>query len=339
MIHPIPSGTRDVLPEETREVRAITDVLRGVFERHGYGEVYTPALEYESVLARADMAEARPAYRVFDESGAVLALRSDMTVPIARVVATRYAAAEIPLRFCYFAHCYRGVRPQRGQPRELLQAGIELVGSGAPEGTAEALTVLCHALDATGLEDYRIGLGDASLFPALMSSLGVPDQIRAGLMEALVQRDFVGLQQTLADSGLTGEAAELLVDVPQRRGGPEVLADTPATAREAVTGLQSVHELLEPAVAERVIFDLGLVRKIGYYTGAVFDVYDPALGAPIGGGGRYDDLLGRFGRPLPAVGFALGVDRLHIALAGEERGTGALLAQPAANAARTGETP
>ena len=110
--------------------------------------------------------------------------------------------------------------------------------------------------------------------------------------------------------------------MPQRRGGPEVLADAPAPAEEAVTGLRRVHELLEPAVAARVIFDLGLVRNIGYYTGAVFEVYDPALGAPIGGGGRYDELLGRFGRSLPAVGFALGVDRLHIALAGEERGTG-----------------
>jgi ATP phosphoribosyltransferase regulatory subunit HisZ len=89
--------------------------------------------------------------------------------------------------------------------------------------------------------------------------------------------------------------------------------------------MRAVYELLAPDVAARVIFDLGLVRSIGYYTGAVFEVYDPALGAPIGGGGRYDDLLGRFGRPLPAVGFALGVDRLHIALMGEERGTGAQL--------------
>jgi ATP phosphoribosyltransferase regulatory subunit len=334
MIHPIPSGTRDVLPDETREVRAITDILRGVFERHGYGEVYTPALEYESVLARADMAEARPAYRVFDESGAVLALRSDMTVPIARVVATRYTTSEPPLRFCYFAHCYRGVRPQRGQPRELLQAGIELIGAPAPEGTAEALTVLCHALDATGLKDYRVGLGDASLFPALMASLDVSEALRPALLEALVLRDFVGLQETLAESGLSGEAAELLSQVPQRRGGPEMLADTPGQADEAITGLRRVHELLEPDVAERVIFDLGLVRNIGYYTGAVFDVYDPALGAPIGGGGRYDELLGRFGARLPAVGFALGVDRLHIALAGEERGTGALLARPENSEAR-----
>jgi ATP phosphoribosyltransferase regulatory subunit len=327
MIHPIPSGTRDVLPEETREVRAITDTLRGVFELHDYGEVYTPALEYESVLARADMAEAQPAYRVFDESGAVLVLRSDMTVPIARVVATRYAASEPPLRFCYFAHCYRGVRPQRGQPRELLQAGIELIGSPAPQGTAEALTVLCHALDTVGLKDYRVGLGDASLFPALMSSLQVHEPVRASLLEALVRRDFVSLEHTLADIGLPEAAAEVLLDVPQRRGGPELLRNVPAAAIESVTGLRRVYELLEPAVAERVIFDLGLVRNIGYYTGAVFEVYDPALGAPLGGGGRYDELLGRFGREMPAVGFALGVDRLHMALAGEERGTGALLAK------------
>jgi len=340
MIHPIPSGTRDVLPEETREVRAITDALRGVFERHGYGEIYTPALEYESVLARADMAEARPAYRVFDETGAVLALRSDMTVPIARVVATRYGGSELPLRFSYFAHCYRGVRPQRGQPRELLQAGIELIGSPAPQGTAEALTVLCGGLDATGLKDYRVGLGDASLFPSLMAGLGVPEEARAGLLEALALRDFVALEGMLARSGAPGEAAGLLLEVAQRRGGPEVLQALPAPARDAVAGLRDVHELLAPSVAERVIFDLGLVRNIGYYTGAVFEVYDPALGAPIGGGGRYDELLARFGRRLPAVGFALGVDRLHIALAGEERGTGALLersggglASPAADGA------
>jgi ATP phosphoribosyltransferase regulatory subunit len=327
VIHPIPSGTRDVLPDETREVRAITDALRGVFEHHGYGEIYTPALEYESVLARAGhtalgagSAGAQPAYRVFDETGAVLVLRSDMTVPIARVIATRYPTVEPPLRFCYLAHCYRGVRPQRGQPRELLQAGIELIGARAPGGTAEALTVLCAALDAVGLEGYRIGLGDASLFPALMASLGVPEQARAGLLAALASRDFVALEQSLAELDLSAHARQLLLEVPQRRGGPEVLDASAGAAADAAANMRGVHSLLDPAVAERVIFDLGLVRNIGYYTGAVFEVYDPALGAPIGGGGRYDELLGRFGRSLPAVGFAIGVERLHIALAGEERG-------------------
>ncbi len=322
MIHPIPSGTRDVLPDEARELRAITEALRSTFAAHGYGEIATPALEYESVLARADMADARPAYRLFDESGAVFVLRSDMTVPIARVVATRYPTAQPPLRFCYFAHCYRGVRPQRGQQRELLQAGIELIGAPSPAGTAEALSVLCNALDAAGLERYRVGLGDASLLPALMASLDVPEDLRAKLLQALARRNFVELEHLLESSGLPDEAAQMLLAVPQQRGGHDVLVDLPEPAAEAVAGMRMVRDLLAPAVAERIIFDLGLVRNIGYYTGAVFEVYDPTLGAPIGGGGRYDELLGRFGRPLPAVGFALGVERLHIALAGEERGSG-----------------
>ena len=318
-IHPIPSGTRDVLPDEMRELRDITEAVRGVFELDGYGEVWTPALEYETVLGRGGGAP--PAYRVFDDHGEVLALRTDMTVPIARLVATRYPTAEPPLRFCYFAHVYRGVRPHRGQNREFLQAGIELVGSPAPDGTAEALSVLCHALTATGLRGYRIGLGDASLYRTLLRSYGVEDAVGDRLVLALVARDFVALESELARLELDDADAQQLLRVPQIRGGPDVLNDAQGPVAEAVAGLRRVHGLLAPEVADRVIFDLGLARDLGYYTGAVFEVYDPALGAPLGGGGRYDDLLGRFGRPLPAVGFALGIDRLHIALAGEEAQT------------------
>src|ERR1039457_1704099 len=173
MVDRIPSGTRDVLPDEMRELRAMTDRIRDVFERAGYGEVYTPALEYEGTFARADAAGAKPAYRMFDEQGNVLVLRPATTVPIARLVATRYTHAEPPLRFCYLAHAYRGVRPQRGQAREFLQAGVELIGSPAPEGTAEVLQVLCEALDAAGLKNYRVGVGDASLYPALLQAVGV----------------------------------------------------------------------------------------------------------------------------------------------------------------------
>jgi ATP phosphoribosyltransferase regulatory subunit len=313
MIHPIPSGTRDVLPDEMRELRAITAALHGVFEQAGYGELYTPAIEYDSMER---MAGGQGVYRMFDETaGEMLALRSDMTVPIARVVGTRYATADPPLRFCYFAHLYRAVRPQRGQPREFLQAGVELVGSPAPEGTAEVLTVLCRALDAAGLRDYRVGVGDAALFPALLAALDVPEEVRARMLREMVDRDYVGLEREAAQLGVRDE----VLRVAQLRGGPEVLEAPAGPVADACEGLRAVHALLEPDVAQRIIFDLGLLRDLDYYTGAVFEVYDPALGAPIGGGGRYDDLLGKFGRPLPAVGFALGIDRLHIALAGEER--------------------
>jgi ATP phosphoribosyltransferase regulatory subunit HisZ len=234
-----------------------------------------------------------------------------MTVPIARVVATRYATAEPPLRFSYFAHAYRGVRPHRGQMREFLQAGIELVGSEGPHGTVEALRVLCEALDATGLQGYRIALGSAALYPALMDTIAVPADAREPLLAALAARDFVRLEREVEARGLD----EALVRVPQLRGGPEVLDEI--TGGEA-DGLRAILAALPGAVAERIVFDLGLARGLGYYTGSVFDVLDPALGEPLGGGGRYDDLLGRFGRPMPAVGFALTIDRLHLALAGEE---------------------
>jgi ATP phosphoribosyltransferase regulatory subunit len=323
----IPSGTRDVLPDEMRELRAMTDRIHAVFMQAGYGEVYTPALEYEETFTREDRQPAhsvawanRPAYRVFDEHGNVLVLRPDMTIPIARLVATRYAHAEPPLRFCYFAHAYRGVRPQRGQSRELLQAGVELVGAPGPEGTAEILSVLCSTLDAAGLQTYRVGVGDASLYPELLASVGVAEDAREQILRALARGDFVEVQREIEKLELGGEESELLLRVPRIRGGAEMLAGLTGPLERAVTGMRALHELLAPSVAQRLIFDLGLVRSLGYYTGAVFQVYDPAYGVPIGSGGRYDELLAAFGRPLPAVGFALNVERLHIALTGEERG-------------------
>ena len=300
-----------------RELRAITEGMRGVFDAAGYGEVATPALEYEAVLVRGDSRAAQPAYRLFDEQGNVLVLRSDMTIPIARIVAARYAHAHPPLRFCYFAHAYRAVRSGRGQAREMLQAGIELVGAPGPEGTVEAVTILCRALDAARLTGYRVGVGDASLYPALLDAFGVGAAARRPLLHELVTRDFVGVEREVQALHLPAEAAELLVRIPQLRGGPEVLDAGAGPAGAALAGLRRFHSLLEPSVAGRVIFDLGLVRSLGYYTGAVFEVYDSALGAPIGGGGRYDDLLGRFGRDLPAVGWALNVEGVHIALVGE----------------------
>lgn len=320
MIHPIPSGTRDVLPDEMRELRAILAAAHTVFDAAGYGEVSTPALEYEDTLAIGGVAGALPAYRLYDEQGSVLTLRSDMTVPIARLVSTRFATAEPPIRLCYFAHAYRGVRPQRGQSREFLQAGIELMGAPAPSGTAEALTLLCDTLDAVGLRSYKIGLGDVALYQELLDNHGVDGERRERMLHELVTRDYVGLEREIDELRLDdAETVAQLKRIPQLRGGPEVLEQLDGHAHGAAEGLRKIHSLLAPRVAERVIFDLGLVRSLDYYSGAVFEVYDPKLGSPLGGGGRYDDLLGRFGRPMPAVGWALTVERLHIALAGEEK--------------------
>jgi ATP phosphoribosyltransferase regulatory subunit len=308
----IPPGTRDVLPEEMRELRAISSRMRETLEEAGYGEIHTPALEYDEVLRRGEEHAAGARYRTFDEQGEVLALRSDMTIPIARVVGTRYADVSPPFRFCYFAHAWRAVERGVGEPREFLQGGLELIGAEGPEGDAEVVALTIEALDAAGLRRHRVGIGDGSLYQTLLHTAGVPEEEHLGLLGCLSRRDLVGLEMRISRlSGLGASARELLVELPSLRGGPEVL--------DRAEGLHGLHKALaERGVADRVIFDLGLVRELGYYTGAVFEVYDPAVGFALGGGGRYDDLLGRFGRPLPACGVALDLQRVHLAQAAEE---------------------
>ncbi len=262
----IPSGTRDVLPEEMRALRRITSALLETFDRFGYGEISTPAVEFEETLRLADLG-LKPSYRVVDDHGALLALRADMTVPIARVVATRYAEAEPPLRFCYAAHAYRAVRPHRGQMREFLQAGVELVGVPGPEGTAEVLTVLCRALEATGLREFSVGVGDATLYPTLLEAYGVPAAAREELLHELATRDLVAIDRVVGALGLDSEAAATLARIPRMRGGAGVLDAPPGPLRDALDGLRAVIDRLEPDIAARVIVDLGRFPRLGYYTG------------------------------------------------------------------------
>lgn len=325
MIHPIPPGTRDILPDEMRELRALQATLIEVFERFGYGQVATPTLEYDEVLQRGEGRSGVGAYRFFDERGELLALRSDMTIPIARLVASRFADSEPPHRFCYVGNAYRVVRPQRAQVRQFLHAGIELLGSPAPEGTAEVLEVLSASLDAVGLNRAVLGLGDADLYRQLLTELGVQGEHRGRILDRLAEHNLVGLEMAVDEvEGLNAHGRETLLRLPGLRGGAEVLDQARelggAAVERAAQRLQQTYDLLvERGVAGRVQLDLGLLRDLGYYTGAIVEIYDPALGHILGGGGRYDDLVGRFGTPMPAAGFGLYLERVHVAQMEEER--------------------
>jgi len=323
MIHRIPPGTRDVLPDEMRELRTLQRALMEVFEGRGYGEVATPAIEYDEVMARAD-GPARSSYRFFDESGELLALRSDMTVPIARLVASRFASGKPPFRFSYLASGFRAVRPQSGQMREFLQAGVELIGASPDEGTVEVIEVLEAALDAAGLGRAVIGLGDADLYRQLLEELGVEGEAREEILVSLATHDLVGLEQKLLDAGIGAEQAQTCVRLTQLRGGSEVLEQAHglggAAVERATTRLSETYEELQRrGAADRVQIDLGLLRELGYYSGAILEVYDPALGRVLGGGGRYDGLMEQFGLDLSAAGFALYLDRVHTAQLEEAR--------------------
>ena len=320
MTFPIPPGTRDVLPDEMRELRALMDGLSRAFADAGYGEVRTPTVEYDDVLRQGDANAAGAGWRLFDEHGRLLVLRSDMTIPIARLVGTRFADHDGPLRLYYGGQAYRSVTRGSGQLTEFLQVGAELIGVPGAEGDAEIVALALDALSACGLRRHSVGLGDGALYRALLAAFEVPAGDAETLMASLMARDLAGLEARVRGSGLP----PALYEVPSLRGGPDVLdraeeaiGEVAATALLELRGLYEVLSGL--GHGERLILDLGLVHELGYYTGAVFEVYDPAVGFALGGGGRYDQLIGRFGDPRPACGVALNVQNVHVAQAAEEK--------------------
>jgi ATP phosphoribosyltransferase regulatory subunit HisZ len=190
---------------------------------------------------------------------------------------------------------------------------MELLGVDAPVGDAEAIQLICDVLGAAGVEEFRIAVGDSALFGTLLDEAGVSAEAQPAAREALMfeleTRDLVGLDRELQTASLTDDQRSALTDVAQARGGREILS------RPGCERLTALADLLDGTTAEpNVIFDLGLIRSQTYYTGTVFEVYAGGFGSPLGGGGRYDELVGRFGRDLSAFGFALNMDRICAAL-------------------------
>lgn len=316
---PVPTGSRDVLPEEMAELREIGAAVLKTLGDAGYGEVATPAFEYEETMRLAGSAAVHNVYRLSDKDGKALVARFDSTIPIARLAASRFHDAEPPLRFSYLQSVYRPVEPKRGQSREFSQVGMELMGLPAPEGDAEAVRLLAAVLEASGLNDFTITVGDARLFIEQLDAAAASELSEAerdAILYELQTGDMVGLRRELnACDKFDADASARLLVLARSRGGREILNEFGATRLAALDDLLSAQ-----GVTGRVIYDLGLVRSLRYYTGTVIKVYVPTDGFSIGGGGRYDNLAGRFGRDLPACGFAINLERLHLAVLAERGG-------------------
>jgi ATP phosphoribosyltransferase regulatory subunit len=300
-----------------RELRRLERSLLAVFEDFGYGEVRTPTIEYADVVTRGDAESAGDGYRFFDDRGELLTLRTDMTIPIARLAASRFGEVEPPWRLCYVANSYRAVIPQRAQLREFGQAGIELIGARGEGCVAEVVEILSRSLDAVGLPDAVIGIGDAELWKALVRDHGASEALVDATSRRLAAHDMVGLGVDLRESGeLSPEVEGVLLETVQRRGGPELISE----AREAggdrfgavLDRLEQTCEAIRArGVADRIRVDFSMLRDLGYYSGSILEVYDPSVGEAIGGGGRYDGLMERFGPEQPAAGFSLYLELIH----------------------------
>jgi ATP phosphoribosyltransferase regulatory subunit len=319
----VPPGVQCFLGDEARRRRLIEERVTSVFEGWGYEEIIPPLFDYADVFAGEALAPRT--YTFVGRDGSLLALRPDFTSLLAKIAAGRLADRPAPLRLFYSGEVLRYEPPKAGRQSELHQMGLEHLGGGRA-ADAETLAIAAECLETVGAADWVLAVGHVGVFAGLTA--GLPPETLDRLRERVEAKDASGVMQTAppevreALAGLTTWGGDVAV-LSQAR---ERLAFCPA-ASAAVTELSEVVDaLVQAGLGPRLAVDLGEVRGLDYYTGLVFRAYARGLGFEVGSGGRYDTLLARFGRPLPAVGFMLGLDRLALLL--ERQG-----AAPASSAA------
>ncbi len=321
----IPYGTRDFLPREAWRKRQVENKLAAIFGNWGYEEVVTPTYEYLAVFGEGGLEAVDQVFKFFDRSNRTLVLRPDMTTPIARLSSTRFREEAGPLKFFYLANVFRYEDAQAGRQCEFYQAGVEFLGEAGPAADAEVIALAVEALRAAGLQSFQISIGQADFLRSLIGEIGLNEQQAEDVRHLLVAKDMVGLVNLLEAALVSRDLKDRVKHVLLTNGKAELLSAAKTLAvseasRTAIENLETIYSLLQAhGVDEFVSFDLGLVRDFDYYTGMVFEGYTPGLGFPVCGGGRYDTLLEAFGRPQPATGFALGVDRLLMALEKQDK--------------------
>lgn len=316
-----PRGVRDLLPDEAGRKSRLEARIGELFARWGYRLVVTPIFEYLETVQQANGDElVERVYRFVDREGGLVALRPELTTPIARLVATRLQEAPKPLRLYYCGPVFRYDEPQAGWQREFTQMGVELIGAPGPAADAEVIAVAVAVMSDLQLRDFRIDLGHVGYTSAVLADLQLPSELYRQVKKAFLRQDYVGLEQVLAQSGVESWQADGVLQLIRLRGDESIL-DAAArlvrseAAEAALANLRAVYARLgDFGVAGRVRLDLGMVKHFDYYTGIVIEGYTPELGFSLCTGGRYDGLIGRFGYDVPATGFALGVERLLLAL-------------------------
>ncbi|HXE56641.1 MAG TPA: ATP phosphoribosyltransferase regulatory subunit [Gemmatimonadales bacterium] len=309
-IAPTPPGALDLTGEAVRRRRALQRAALDVLDRAGYRELLPPTFEYEEIFLRAaGPGVAERLIRFLDLDGRILALRYDFTASVARVAATTFADAPGPLRLCYSGKVFRQEPERGGRPRETFQVGAELLGEGGLPGDVEILRLTLALARAAGLRDFQVNLGHAGVLAPGLAALEEP--LRREARRWIDRKDRASLCRALASASDEARTLTTLPFVMGRRAAIERARDTAPPA--ALPGLERLLALDDALTAEErahVVYDLGEVRGLDYYTGIHFELFVSGAGRAAGAGGRYDDLMARFGTPRPAVGVSLDLDTI-----------------------------
>jgi len=315
----IPVGMTTISPHTARRVRHLEEVLLLTLSRWGYGEIIPPTFEYLDVLQAGlepDLIE--KCYKFSDPTtGRILLLRPDVTAQIARIIAMGIVGSHVPLRLCYRTTVFRYEPEHAGREREIFQVGAELVGSDTVAADGEIIGLMAECLRQLGVQEFKISVGHVGFIKALLAKSGLSPDGQKRAEHAAARKDLPRLEEILRAERVAQAHARRILETPGLYGGEDVLARGRAIAghrrdlRLALDRLSQVYHLLTASgLGRHLVLDLGEFRGFEYYDGLVFEVFAEGLGYEVAGGGRYNHLIGRFGRDLPSTGFAFDVARL-----------------------------
>jgi len=322
----LPQGVRDILPEEALKIERATAAIGSLFLKYGFQKIITPLLEYEETLAVGMGGNLMERVLKFIDpfTGRVLAIRPDITPQVARLVATRMRDHPLPLKLYYNDNAIRYVGHGRTKLRQIPQIGAEYISTTASaEADAEMIIMAIEALQAVGLKDFKIDIGDVSFLKNILTGLGLEEPLQQNIKEAVALKDNSGLREVLEEAGpcISAEDKKRLLEIPGLYGGEEVLKKARAllSNEAAIAVLANLNEIF--AIIKRkgleglVTIDLGEVRGFDYYTGVIFEAFAVGFGKPLLSGGRYDDLLERYGSSSrAATGFAFETENVVAAI-------------------------
>ena len=317
-----PEGVRDIYNDECEKKHYILDRMRQVIQSYGYRFIETPTFEFLDIFGQeVGTTPSKDLYKFFDREGNTLVLRPDMTPSIARAASKYFPIESEPVRLSYEGNVFINNNSYQGRLKESTQLGVEFIGENSVDADGEIIALVVNNLKAAGLEQFQISIGHANLFGELMKAADFDEDAEETLRDLILNKNFFGVDEFLERHQVKEDLRSLFSMLGKMYASPEEWADMKEIAlrfpgvSDALSYLQELYELLEVYdVTKYVSFELGLISSYSYYTGILFSGYTFGSGEPIVKGGRYDGLLSYFGKEAPAIGFALMVDQLLLAL-------------------------
>ena len=320
LIH-TPEGVRDIYGKEFTRKRNLESKIREVITSYGYQDIQTPTFEYLDVFSeRIGTTPVKELYKFFDMEGDTLVLRPDFTPSIARCAAKYHMDDSMPIRFCYLGNTFTNSSNLQGKFKEVTQMGAELINDDSVEGDGEILSLIIHILKNSGLKGFQLTVGNEDFFKGLCEEAGIDEETEDALRDYLSGKNYFGAEELLDEKNVTSPHKEALLQVADLYGSMDGILEVKTEglnprSRMAIERLEAIYNVLKLyGVESYVCFDLGMLSKYHYYTGLIFNAYTYGIGVPIVKGGRYNDLLHKFGKDAAAIGFAVVIDDLLEAL-------------------------